>query len=702
LNKPLAFPGLRPRVLSAMAVLFLLILTESVFLRPSLLDGSRQLVGSDYRHLHGRHIAFAREALLGAPHTVPAWDPHEFMGTPFAANLQSFPWIPTRFALFLFDPEVAYAAGVAIAAGLAAWFTFLYGRRAGLSRLGAVAAGWTFACAGYFTSRVTAGHLPLLEAYPALPLLLWLTDRALAPERLKRHTFDLAALALASASVVVAGHPQLPAYSFAAAFLCVVWRARNWLGARVIAAIGLGIGSTCAILWPMLLLIGRSTRILHLAPADNDVAMPYRRLLSLIVPGIDGYATPILAASGNLFRGYPNNAYFWDTVCYVGILPLISLAGLLIVCVRRKRQPRGRWMFLAVLGTGAFLCALPIGQGFFHILPGTILRSSCRLFYLWTFCVAAALGASVDAMRRWRLPGGTATTVFVLGVCLVLHFADLWRFDSMFILTSERPSGKPAFEQILLTQLDHGRIGSDPVLGGPYAGRYDDVGGFDSIWLARFDQGIMALTGDPADANEEELDGSDLPVPALEATAVRFVITPETLLNLELAAKTADSNLYRVPHPVPRASFFAASQAQFFPEERIPGLFAENPHALILPNDARRFVIGNGGMAGDSKVEYLRLDSDRIELRVEAAQPGFAHVVETFDPGWTATVDGSNAPVLPANGFAMAIPVPPGRHSIALRYRTPGRTTGVVLSLLSFGSLIGLLKAPRLLGSLYR
>jgi len=689
--RQISFNKRHPRLLSTIAMAFLLVLTESVYLRPSLVDGTQQLVGADYKQLHVRHIAFAREALLGVRHTVPGWDPHEFMGTPFAANLQSFPWIPTRFALFLLDPEIAYVAGVAIAAGLAALFTFLYCRRAGLSRLGSVAAGWTFACAGYFTSRVAAGHLPLLEAYPALPLLLWLTDRALAPERIKRHAFDLGALALASACVVVAGHPQIPAYSFAATLLYVVWRARNWLGARLVAAIGLGIGSTCAILWPMLLLIGRSTRILHLAPADNDVAMPYRRLLSLIVPGIDGYALPIQAGSGNLFRGYPNTAYFWDTVCYVGILPLASLAGLVVLCVWRKQLPRGRWMFLAVLGTGAFLLALPVGQLLFRMLPGTLLRSSCRLFYLWTFCVAAALGASVDKVRRMRLRGGTASTVALLALGLGLHFVDLSRFDQMFILTSPRRSGPPAFEETLRTQVGDGRIGSDPVTGGPYADRYDDVGGFDSIWLARFDQGIVALTGDPEDENEEELDGSDLTVAALEATGVRFVITPDTRADLELVAKTSDTNLYHVPNPVARASFFAAERARFSAEEKIPNLFAGNPYSLILPDSARRHLRVSGGAGGAGKVQYLRPNSDEIRLQVEAGHPGFVHVVEAWDPGWTATLDGSAAPVLPANGFLMAVPVSAGRHSIALRYKTPGRATGLAMSLLSLGLLIGLI-----------
>ncbi len=171
------------RFRSFFAVIAMLVLTEAVYMRPGILMGTRSLMGSDYEMLHRWRLAFARHGLFGIRHALPAWNPHEVLGAPFSANLQGFPWIPTRLVLLLLDPSVAYGAGVAMAAALAALFAYLYCRRAGLTQIGAMAAGWTFACAGYFSSRVMAGHLPLLEAYPALPLLLWLVDRALAPER---------------------------------------------------------------------------------------------------------------------------------------------------------------------------------------------------------------------------------------------------------------------------------------------------------------------------------------------------------------------------------------------------------------------------------------------------------------------------------------------------------------------------------------
>src|ERR1035441_7262168 len=347
-----AFLSLPGRARTCISIAILLLLTEAVYVRPWFVAGGGSLLGMDYFGLHIHRIAFAREALLGPAHFLPAWYPRELLGSPFLANLQNFPWIPTRLILLFFDPLQAYAVGVALAAALAALFTYLFCKRAGLSEIGAITAGWTFACAGFFVSRVMAGHLPLLEAYPSLPLLLWLpppapaplpppdaarefsdlwlADRAVAPLRSQYAARDLAILALASASVAAAGHPQLPAYSLAAAALYIIIRGRGWRRLKVVFALALGVGTTLVVWWPMFLLIQRSTRVLHLATPSNDVVMPLRRLAALIRPGIDGWPDVMGLTLQKPFQGYFSDAYFWDTCSYVGLLPLAVLVVLLL------------------------------------------------------------------------------------------------------------------------------------------------------------------------------------------------------------------------------------------------------------------------------------------------------------------------------------------------------------------------------------
>src|SRR6185437_8060411 len=102
-----------PRRHDFAGILLLLVLTEAVYLRPSILRGKEVLLGLDYLQLHIRGIEFARNALLSA-HMLPGWNPRILLGMPFAANIQSFPWIPTRLVLFLFNPDFAFAVGVAL------------------------------------------------------------------------------------------------------------------------------------------------------------------------------------------------------------------------------------------------------------------------------------------------------------------------------------------------------------------------------------------------------------------------------------------------------------------------------------------------------------------------------------------------------------------------------------------------------------
>src|ERR1700721_2953054 len=144
---------------SAISVAILLGLTAAVYTRPSIFLENQALKGADYFALHIKRIAFAQDALFGPNHFLPAWYPRELLGAPFSANLQNFPLIPTRLLLLLLpNARLHFQVGVLLAALLSAFFTWLFCRRIGLSEVASVTAGWTFASAGYFASRVLAGH----------------------------------------------------------------------------------------------------------------------------------------------------------------------------------------------------------------------------------------------------------------------------------------------------------------------------------------------------------------------------------------------------------------------------------------------------------------------------------------------------------------------------------------------------------------
>jgi hypothetical protein len=679
---------------TVLSIAVLTVLTTAIYLPVKVLWGSQTLFGWDYMMLHVRRIKFARDALFGSGHFLPGWYPRELMGTPFSANLQSFPWIPTRLAILAIDPERAYAFGVTLAAVLAALFTYLYLRRAGLRHIAAVTAGWTFACSGFFASRVTVGHLPLLEAYLSVPLLLWLVDRAL-DQRVRNRASDIAALACASACIALAGHPQLPIYAFVTAFLYIVFRGRGWIRAKLSLVMVLGVGAAAVIWWPMIELIRRSTRVLRLDTPSNDIVMPYRRLLALVAPGIDGWPP---GAGEDLYLKHPFTAHvpiFWDTVGYIGLLPLVAIALLVSTRLIQKRRLSSRWMFFAALGGAAMICALPVIDPLRQLLPGNFLRSPSRLLYLWTFCVSVGLGVSVDAVLKWRLRHRVLVPAIVAG-CLAFHAWDLGTFARLFIHTTAQQERRiPEFGEPVARGVQDGRIAISRLVSLDLAHRYDDAGGFDSIFLADPYRSVFAMTGSPPYFNEV-VDAAAFPKPALQATGVRFVITWEMRPDLELVKSAGGLQLYRVAQPAPRASFFPLEEITFRPRNPSPDRDTGRGGAPYLFTEDRELLRlapapGASLEPGPVELRYSRPSSDRMSVDVTTARSGVVYLVEAFDPGWTAFLDGGRIRVFEANGFAMAIPITAGTHSLRLSYHTPGRITGAILSLLSVCVLAGLL-----------
>ena len=325
------------RRLDAIALGVLVLGVLALYLPPGLFVPGHTLLGIDFNTIHDRRIHFVQEYFAEHGLRLPGWYPRELMGTPFWSNVQSFPFLPTRLALLWIPHDLLFPVAVNLAAVLAAVFTYLFLRRLSLGRLASVAGGWTFAASGFFASRVMAGHLPLLEAYGALPLLLWLVERMAqsddgAPGRTEgpgnsARWSNYVALALASCCIVLSGHPQVPAYAMAAAAIYALARGGRRTRTTTLAAMASGVGLAGFVWWPMLRLIGRSTRILPLDPPGNDLALPYWRLKAFFLPWADGWpravprfpARPFVEAHG---------AHFWDTVSYVGWVPWIAAAAI--------------------------------------------------------------------------------------------------------------------------------------------------------------------------------------------------------------------------------------------------------------------------------------------------------------------------------------------------------------------------------------
>jgi uncharacterized membrane protein YfhO len=119
--------------------------------------------------------------------------------------------------------------------------------------------------------------------------------------------------------------------------------------------------------------------------------------------------------------------------------------------------------------------------------------------------------------------------------------------------------------------------------------------------------------------------------------------------------------------------------------------FDPRREALALADDAARLAVPRGR---SSRGEVVRAMGSRIEVRAEG--PGVLVLAESWDPGWTAEVDGRAADVVRVNHVQMGVPLPPGMHRVDFRYHARGLAPAAALAALAAAGLAAaLLKARR-------
>ena len=83
-------------------------------------------------------------------------------------------------------------------------------------------------------------------------------------------------------------------------------------------------------------------------------------------------------------------------------------------------------------------------------------------------------------------------------------------------------------------------------------------------------------------------------------------------------------------------------------------------------------------------------EPNRVEIEAELAEDGMLVLVDSWFPGWQATVDGEGLEILPVNHLFRGVRLPAGRHRVIFRYRPWTVPTGAAASVLGI-ALAGLL-----------
>ncbi|MEA2298288.1 MAG: hypothetical protein QOF77_1224 [Solirubrobacteraceae bacterium] len=165
-------------------------------------------------------------------------------------------------------------------------------------------------------------------------------------------------------------------------------------------------------------------------------------------------------------------------------------------------------------------------------------------------------------------------------------------------------------------------------------------------------------------------------------------------------ARNRDGKIYRNANALPRA-YLATSWR--------PAASRRAALAATLASPAARLrsapVLEGVGLGppipalpgpSPSGVTFTEDAADTVALNVDAPRRGYVVLLDTYYPGWSATVDGRDATIHPANEAFRAVGVPAGRHRVVFRFLPRSLVGAAILSTVAWMVIFALAVLPRM------
>ena len=423
----------RARILTAITLILLPLVYffEAVIGRITLApgDGWTQIFG--IRILIGQMIASGQ---------LPLWNPYIFAGMPLLASIQPGALYPPTWFFAILSPKAAMNAMVISTYHVALIGAYLYARRIGTTRIGAMITGVAFAFGGYMISHL--GHTNRIAAAAWMPLIL-LAVEALY-QRLQWRWVSLGALFIALQ--LLAGEPQMTFYTalVAGAYGLFSLLLREEREKRLRFAFGMAALAICGVLLSavQLLPMREMLQLGERAEISYDYfagySFPPQHYFSLLFPWFFGGSEQ--AFYGVKYWGRWNTT---EIAAYTGMLSWL-LAFVAIFSTRLRRSVVGFWVGCAAL---ALLLALgdylPFGLNrlLYDIPVYNLFRASGRHLFEFTFAIAvlAGIGASrLASMDRASILRATRRSLITL-VAIVIVEVIAYRFFQRLLEMPDYP-----------------------------------------------------------------------------------------------------------------------------------------------------------------------------------------------------------------------------------------------------------------------
>ena len=367
---------------------------------------------------------------------------------------------------------------------------------------------------------------------------------------------------------------------------------------------------------------------------------------------------------------------------FIPLLALAVLAGFGLDALVRSGDPRSKRVarsLAAVTAAGA-VTAFALGivmvgggtaalKGVLHKLADPQLAARYAVSFLFPWAAIAL----VSSVVLFLLAGGRRRLLAVLALAVVA--GDLWYFGARFnpaIPTSEAYPTTAAVRAVedaaargRTVSLDYGMVANVATY---YAVR--DIAGYDAINRARLEAlARVAGANDRSARGEAVLAFEHFGSWFFDVMAVQTVVANRTLdgdglvLRSEIEGTRIYTNTRARPFVFAPFAVRPAPNQNSAAEILHKGGYDRVNTAVVETRDATLPV------APSSRVRWERPSPERIRIDINARTAATLVVAESYDPGWTARVDGTPAAVLPCDLAVMAIVVPAGHHTVQFVFR---------------------------------
>lgn len=673
------------------------------------------------------HAFAAREQRTGS---FPLWNPYILSGAPFQASPPSGLFYPLNWIYLLFPTPWAWTMALAIRMFLAAFFMALLLRAIGGSLTGSIVAGIVFSGCGFMT--VWQGHV-IGDSAIWLPLICYAVLRLYW----KPTAMTIALAAVSFAMPVLAGHPETAAHlTLVGCVLALLFCSKRFIAVFALAG-ALAIGLASVQILPTVEWLGELKQ--NLAGAEpalsrhdgqgffsRDIATSPSSAL-VPVPEAVSYAgmLSILLLPFALFHRPRRFVWFFIAITLGAIAIAFSIQPIHWIVEHLpliKAWKNGRLILVADFGIAA-LAGLGVTVLERAIVPGRLARILLGI-------AAAIAGAGIFEVHRatqtaapwFRGPAGSL--IFLAAAFTLVMLRILRKFPAATFQTLV--CGLTALEMLSFSCGFLGFAKIDEIF--PRAPLFDFLAGQQSAGPFR-----IAKAGYPIPANSgmmyglEMAEGYDLTTQrarlftaglredrddAIFFLADRIVDSSDRrfdMLNVKYLPVTVPGHefdllssrpdrftiVYQEPtvavfenrSALPRAFAVPASGVEVIAEpsrqlERLkePGF---DPLRDVVVSEPLRQARYQGTGPFTSKIDLLESGVNGAKFRTETSAASVVVFSQMAYPGWSATVDGRELPLITADFGFPAVELPAGMHQVAFSFQPRLFKIGAMVSIVS-------------------